>query len=70
MCSDDKRSGPTKLRRKAAMAGRVETSVIRIRWRGVPLPESKIFIHCGEAEHVLLYLRRLDIVRVSFHWNS
>ena len=52
------------------MAGRVETSVMRIRWRGVPLPESNILIHCGEAEHVLLYLKRLDNVRVSFHWNS
>ena len=50
------------------MAGRVETSVIKIRWRGVPLPESNILIHCGE--HVLLYLKRLDNVRVSFHWNS
>jgi len=44
----------TKLRRKRARAGRVKISVIRIMWRGVPL----------------LYLKRLNNVRVSFHWNS
>ena len=35
----------TKLRRKRARAGRVKISVIRIMWRGVPLPASKVLHH-------------------------